>query len=332
MKTRYIFSMGEIKRKDNSIAFKSEKGWVYIPVEQVRELYFMNEVSLNSKFLDFAARAGIVFHFFNYHGNYFGSFYPKEKYISGKLTIKQALAYENINDRLTIAKAIVKAIASNIYEVLYHYYRHDKKELKPFLDYLKKVEVYLKKAKEINQIMFIEGNVWSGFYDSFKYFLPLDFIMNKRVKRPPDNPMNALISFGNTLLYTKTISAIYQTHLNQSISYLHSPSTARFSLSLDLSEAFKPIIVFKTIFELVNRKKLKVEKHFDKNFNYALLNNEGKKIFIEAFENRLNEKFKHSKLKRMVSYSTAIKLDGYKLIKFFLERREFIPFLLKEKK
>ncbi len=89
--------------------------------------------------------------------------------------------------------------------------------------------------------------------------------------------------------------------------------------------------VFKTIFELVNRKKLQVTKHFDKKLNYALLNEEGKKIFIEAFENRLNEKFKHPKLKRLVSYNTAIKLDGYKLIKFLVEEKEFTPFLLKEK-
>jgi CRISPR-associated protein Cas1 len=330
MKTRYIFSMGEIKRKDNSIAFKNEKGWVYIPVEQARELYFMNEVSLNSKFLDFAARAGIVLHFFNYFGNYSGSFYPREKYISGKLTIKQALAYEK--ERLKIAKAVVYAIAQNIYEILYHYYRHDKRELKPFLDYLKKVDVWLEKADNINKILFIEGNIWAGFYDSFRYFLPEGFIMNKRVKRPPDNPINALISFGNTLLYTKTISAIYQTHLDQSISFLHEPSVVRFSLSLDLSEAFKPIIVFKTIFELVNRKKLKVEKHFDKKFNYALLNEEGKKIFIQAFEERINEKFKHTKLKRMVSYNSAIKLDGYKLIKHLLEDKDFMPFLVKDKR
>ena len=290
----------------------------------------MNEVSLNSKFLDFAGRAGIVLHFFNYHGNYSGTFYPKQKYISGDLTIKQALAFEK--ERLKIAKAIVLAIAMNIYEVLYHYYRHDRKELKTFLDYLKKTEDYLNKAKNINQILFIEGNVWAGFYDSFKYFLASDFIINKRVKRPPDNPINALISFGNTLLYTKTISAIYQTHLDQSISFLHSPSEARFSLSLDLSEAFKPIIVFRTIFELVNRKKLKVEKHFDKKFNYALLNEDGKKIFIQAFEDRINEKFKHPRLKRMVSFQTAIKYDGYKLIKFLLEDKEFIPFLIKDKK
>ena len=330
MKTRYIFSIGEIKRKDNSIAFKNEKGWNYIPIENVREIYFFNEVSLNSKFLDFISKAGIILHFFNYYGHYSGTFYPREYLVSGNLTIRQSLAY--VNSRLVIAKAIVKAISRNIYEILYHYYRHGSSELKSVLDYLRiDVNKMLKKELNIKQLLFIEGQIWYEFYNSFKYFLPKEFILNKRVKRPPDNPMNALISFGNTLLYTKTITAIYHTHLNQSISYLHEPREARFSLSLDLSEAFKPIIVFRTIFELVNRKKLQVAKHFEKKFNYALLNESGKKIFIEAFENRINEKFKHSKLKRLISYNTAIKLDGYKLIKFLLENKEFMPFLLKDK-
>jgi len=330
MKTKYIFSMGEIKRKDNSIAFKTQKGWSYIPVEGVREIYFFNEVSLNSKFLDFLAKAKITVHFFNYYGNYSGSFYPKDYLISGKLLIAQVKAFEE--SRLKIAKAIVLAIAQNIKEVLYHYYRHRKVELKEFLDWLR-VDIPKLLSKEINynQILFIEGQIWSRFYNSFKYFLPDDFLMNKRVKRPPNNPINALISFGNTLLYTKTITAIYHTHLNQSISFLHSPSQARFSLSLDLSEAFKPIIVFRTIFELVNKRKLQVVKYFDKRFNYALLNENGKKIFIQAFEERLNEKFQHSRLKRALSYQRAIQLDGYKLIKFFLEEREFMPFLLKER-
>lgn len=328
--TRYIFSMGELKRKDNSIAFINEKGNFYIPIEDTRELYCMNEVSFNTKFLDFIARARITLHLFNYHGNYSGTFYPKDQLISGDLTIKQSLMY--IENRLIVAKAIVNAIARNIHETLYHYYRHDKKELKPYLDWLKSdIPAFLDKELRIEQILFIEGQVWSRFYDSFKHFLPEDFLMNKRVKRPPDNPMNALVSFGNTLLYTKTISAIYNTHLNQSISFLHSPREGRFSLSLDLSEAFKPIIVFRTIFDLVGRKKLQVTKHFDKNLNYALLNNDGKKIFIDAFEERLNESFMHPKLKRKVSYKHAIKLDGYKLIKSIVEGREFRAFSLKEK-
>lgn len=197
--------------------------------------------------------------------------------------------------------------------------------------YKKDVKRLLEKVSDIKQVLSVEGKIWAEFYSTFKYFLPEDFIMNKRVKRPPDNPINALISFGNTLLYTKTISQIYNTHLNQTISFLHEPSESRFSLSLDLSEVFKPIIVFKTIFELVNNKKIKVCEHFDKKYNYALLNDEGKKIFISAFEDRINQTFMHSKLKRQVSYLHAIKLDGYKLIKNIVENKDFKPFNMEDK-
>ena len=225
---------------------------------------------------------------------------------------------------------ICKGIGSNIYEVLYHYYKHNKREVKQTVDWIKKeFNPSVEKADGIKQLLALEGDIWMRFYNDFQYFLPADFIMNKRVKRPPDNPINALVSFGNTLLYTKTISAIFRTHLDQRISYLHEPSEGRFSLSLDISEAFKPVIVYRTIFDLVNNRKLQVEKHFDRKVNYCILNEEGRKIFIEAFEGRLESVFQHPKLKRKVSYRTALKLDCYKLIKYIVEDKEFVPFSLK---
>ncbi|HBF78059.1 MAG TPA: type I-B CRISPR-associated endonuclease Cas1 [Clostridiaceae bacterium] len=327
--TRYIMSMGDLKRKDNSIAFKNEDGYTYMPIEGVKEIFCLNEVSLNTKLLDMLGKAGVVVHFFNYYGQYSGTFYPKEYLISGNLTIKQAQCF--INKREIVAKSIVQGIADNIYEVLYHYYKHDKKELKPILDWLKDdVFLMLNKDLDIKQILYIEGSIWEKFYDSFKYFLPAEFLFNKRVRRPPDNPMNALISFGNSILYAKTVTQIYNTHLNQSISFLHEPSEGRFSLSLDLCEAFKPIIVFKTIFEMVNNKRIQVGKHFNKKLNYCLLNEAGKKIYIQSLEDRFDNAFMNEKLKRKVSYKTAIKLDGYKLIKFIMEDKPFKPFSIKE--
>ena len=216
---------------------------------------------------------------------------------------------------------------------MYHYYKHNKKEVKGTIDWITKE--FFKRVEatsgNVQELMAIEGELWQRFYSEFKNFLPEDFIMNKRVKRPPDNPINAMISFGNSLLYTKTISAIYRTHLDQRISFLHEPSEGRFSLSLDISEVFKPIIVYKTIFDLVNNRKIQVSKHFDKKVNYCLLNEEGRNIFIKAFEERLESVFNHPKLKRRVSYRTAIKLDCYKLIKYVMEDKEFVPFSIKEK-
>ena len=328
--TRYIASMVELSRKDNSLCFRKNGKNVYIPVEDTKEIYCLNEVTINSKLLDFLSSNNIILHFFNYNGGYSGTFYPRNKYNSGRLLVKQVQAFTD--NRLTIAKSIVKGIGINIYEVLYHYYKHNKKEVKVTIDWIKKeffnrVDV----SDNIKELMAIEGEVWQRFYADFKYILPEDFIMSKRVKRPPDNPINALVSFGNSLLYTKTISSIYRTHLDQRISYLHEPSEGRFSLSLDISEVFKPILVYRTIFDLVNNKKIQVSKHFDKKVNYCLLNEEGRNIFVTAFEERMESVFVHQRLKRKVSYRTAIKLDCYKLIKYIMEDKEFIPFSIKEK-
>lgn len=327
--TRYITSMGELTRKDNSLCFRKDGKNIYIPVENTKEIYCLNEISINTKLLEFLSENNIVVHFFNYYGGYSGSFYPKDQYNSGKLLIKQVEAFNN--KRLDVARPIVKGIGINIGEVLYHYYKHNKKEVKGTIDFINgDFKKSVDESKDVKGLMAVEGDVWQRFYGEFKNILPEDFVMNKRVKRPPDNPINALISFGNTLLYTKTISAIYRTHLDQRISFLHEPSEGRFSLSLDISEVFKPVIVYRTIFELVNNRELQVSKHFDKKLNYCLLNEAGRDIFVQAFEQRLESVFIHHKLKRKITYRTAIKLDCYKLIKFILEDKKFIPFSLKE--
>lgn len=311
--------------------FRKEDGNFYLPIKDTRELYCFNEITLSTKLLQLLAKVGIVVHFFGYYENYIGTFYPKEQLLSGRLTVAQALAYEQ--NRLKIAGPIVKGIAKNIHFVLYHYYRHGKSELKDYLDWLRKDVSRLADAVgDIKQLLRIEGEIWARFYQTFRLILPESFAMNKRVKRPPDNPINALISFGNTLLYTKTITEIYHTHLNQTISFLHEPAERRFSLSLDLSEVFKPVLVYKTIFDCVNNRKITVEKHFDKKLNYALLNEIGRKTFIEAFEERLNQTFEHQTLKRRCSYKQAIRLDGYKLIKHILEGKNFVPFCMEDKK
>lgn len=329
--TRYISSRGELSRKDNSLCFRKDGKNVYIPIENTREIYCLNEVSINTKLLDYLSQNHIIVHFFNYYEGYSGTFYPKDQYSSGKLMIKQVKAFET--ERLIIAKAIVRGIGVNIYEVLYHYYKHDKREVKDTIDWIKgPFGQMLEDADNIKKVLATEGDLWQRFYATFQYYLSEDFIMNKRVKRPPNNPINAMVSFGNSLLYTKTIAAIYQTHLDQRISFLHEPTEGRFSLSLDMCEVFKPVIVFRTIFELVNNRKIQVEKHFVKEANYCLLNEEGRNIFITAFEGRLESVFLHPVLKRKVSYRTAMKLDCYKLIKFILEDKEFIPFSLKEMK
>lgn len=177
--TRYIFSKGDLSRKDFSICFRGERGHIYLPIKDTKELYCFNDITLSTKLLEILSKAGIVIHFFGYYENYVGTFYPKEYLLSGRLTVSQALAYDNQDKRLTIAKAVVKAIALNIHFVLYHYYRHGKQELKPFLDWLKKdVPELLPRIHGIKNLLSLEGEIWARFYATFQLILPEDFAMS----------------------------------------------------------------------------------------------------------------------------------------------------------
>lgn len=149
--------------------------------------------------------------------------------------------------------------------------------------------------------------------------------MGNRMRQPPGNEVNALISFGNMVSYTICLRAIHQTQLNPTISYLHKPGERRYSLALDISEIFKPIIVDRVIFKVLNRREIQ-DKHFDRKLNRCLLNGTGKKIFVKALEDRLNETFKHRSLNRSVSYRHLVKLECYKLAKHLLEMEEYQPF------
>lgn len=321
--TRYIYSVGELKRKDNSLSFRTNEGLTHLPIEGIRELYVMNEVSLNTKLLQFLSKEGVTVHFFGYFQNYVGSFYPKEKYVSGKLRVKQGLAY--MDSRMPIAQSVVRGIQKN----MVHFCKKRHVSYEPFKDIFEGDEA-IDACADIKQLLAVEGQLWHGFYKLLNEMISEEFRTDKRVKRPPDNPLNALISFGNSWMYTKVISQLYHTHLDQSISYLHEPSEGRFSLSLDIAEVFKVVVVFPVIVTMINKGMLHVNEHFDHSMNDCLLNDEGRKKFTLELEKRIGSTFYHERMKRDMTFETAIRLDGYKLMKHLVEGIAFVPFDEKE--
>ena len=167
---------------------------------------------------------------------------------------------------------------------------------------------------EINAVRGIEGKMRERYYQAWRHILSEGWTFERRVRRPPDNEVNALISFGNSHLYTVCLGEIYRTQLTPTISYLHEPGARRFSLALDLSEIFKPLIVDRAIFRLINTGQLK-ESHFDRSLDGCFLNDPGKKLFLQALEERLATTIKHRRLGRSVSYRHLIRLECYKLIR-----------------
>lgn len=324
-KTIYVFNDGEFKRKDNTILFETETGRKYLPVEDVKEIIVFGEVSLNKRFLEFVTKKEIIIHFLNSYGYYMGSFYPREHLNSGYMILKQAEYYMDENKRLRIAKLFVHGAAANIINVL-RYYDNRGKELGVEIQQINALKDKINECQKNDELMAIEGNIREAYYISFNTIIDKpDFVFHGRNRRPPQDRINALISFGNTLAYTAVLSEIYKTHLDPRIGYLHTTNFRRFTLNLDISEIFKPILVDRLIFSLLGRNMLK-STHFENKANGILMNDKGRDVFVKEWENRLKTTIKHRELGREVSYRRLIRMELYKLEKHLMAEKDFEPF------
>jgi CRISPR-associated protein Cas1 len=223
---------------------------------------------------------------------------------------------------VNIAQRILEGASFNMVKNL-KYYDNRGKDLSPIIGIINELAKQLSGTDAIDRLMGVEGNIRKNYYEAFELILN-DFSMEGRSYRPPQNEVNALISFGNMMCYSECLRSINQTQLNPTISYLHQPGERRYSLALDIAEIFKPILVDRVVFKVMNKKMLQT-KHFDKKLNKIVLNDNGKKIFIKAFEERMNETIKHRTLKKSVSYKHLIKLECYKLQKHLLNIEEYKP-------
>lgn len=332
-KTYYLFNAGTMERKDNTLKFtpveydengnEHEGTPRYIPIEYVSEFYVFGSLRANSALYNFLGQKDIAVHFFDYYENYTGSFMPRDGLLSGKMILAQASAYQSKKRRLELARKFVEGAAFNMTKNL-KYYNNRGKDVEEMINKISQYLDVLPQAEDVTEIMGLEGNIRQTYYEGFDLIIN-DFSMGGRSKQPPQNEINALISFGNMMCYSQCLRAIHQTQLNPTISYLHTPGERRYSLSLDISEIFKPILVDRVIFKLLNKKEIQ-EKHFEKKLNKCILTPNGTKIFAQAFEEKLNETIKHRSLKRNVSYRHLIKLECYKLSKHLLGLEEYKPF------
>ena len=322
MQDIYLLNNGRLQRKDSTIYFVNEDGSKkVVPIEQVENLHVFGEMDFNTSFFNLLNQKDVSLHFYNYYGFYSGSYTPRKKKVSGFVDVKQSEYYLNAQYRMYIAKQF---ILSSIHHMVRNLRRH-KEQTAPLIDQILEMKNQVAVASDIHTLMGIEGKTRLFYYQGFNGIIKNpDFNFIKREKRPPSDPINALISFGNSLMYTAVLSEIYKTQLNPTISYLHEPSSRRFSLSLDIAEVFKPLIVDGLIFYLINNRIIRLE-HFEFiEKQICLLNEQGKKIFIKEFEAKMRTTVKHRKLNRNTSYRYFIRLECYKLIKHLIGDEDYI--------
>lgn len=328
-KSFYLFNPGRLSRKDNTLCFQpvdedgNELQPRYLPIETVDNLYCFGSLDANSALYNFLGKNQVAVHFFDYYEHYTGSFMPKEYLLAGKMQVEQTRHYLSEKKRQVIARKFVEGASFNISKNL-AYYSNRGKDVSLSIARIDSYHTLIGQTLKVNELMGIEGNIRQAYYDSFDVIIN-DFEMGGRSKQPPKNEINALISFGNMLCYTVCLDQIYHTQLNPTISFLHEPGARRFSLALDLAEIFKPLLVDRTIFSMLNKKQIQASD-FRQELNRCVLKEGARKMFVKTFEERLKETFKHRSLGRNVSYKHLVKLECYKLQKHLLEIEDYKPF------
>ncbi len=174
--------------------------------------------------------------------------------------------------------------------------------------------------------MLIEARARQQYYSAFNVILKQDdFSFEKRTRRPPMDELNAMISFGNTLLYNIVLQEIWKTPLDPRISIVHATTSRSYSLNLDFADLFKPVVVDRVIFSLVNLLQIQKSLHFEKeDSGITYLNKTGKRIFISEFEDKLKDKIKVKD--RNYTYKQLIEEEIHKFQRFLMNNENYKPY------
>lgn len=167
----------------------------------------------------------------------------------------------------------------------------------------------------------MEGASAAAFFKGYgrllKHDMGIDGGFSGRKRRPPTDPVNALLSFGYTLLMNHVLSAAQIVGFDPYIGYLHSQGYGKPSLALDLMEEMRTPIVDSVVLTVVNKQILQ-PKHFEEKFGVYQLTPSGRKGFLQQFEQRLNTEIEHPVFKYKATYRRCLELQARLLGKYLL--------------
>ena len=323
-----VLTDGILSKKDFALRFSSENGKYDIPACGCDNINIYSDVVFDSGFLAQAANSRVCVNVFDRHGKKLGSFVPEGRLLSPPVTIEQLQAYGNQKQRLYLASRFVLGSIHNL-RLNIRYYRKNYKN-KLFTESLNAIDVLeklVKKCDDYNKLLMLEARVRNAYFHCFDAFIRAEgFVFDRRTRRPPKNEVNAMLSFGYTVLYNLLASEIQKTALDVRVGFLHATNRRRESLNLDIAELFKPLIVDRVVFSMINLNMIDAEKHFEHMENgTVLLNSDGKHIFMRALSDKLETRVTVGK--QSVSYNTIIDWEIKKLIRYFRKgEKRYNPF------
>lgn len=286
----HILKDGVLNKHDYALLFENDKEKQHIPVETLDLINIYSDVTIGNSALRLLINNNIKVRIIDKYGNSIGTFIPEGYEKDSKTLLKQVEEYVNKIQRVEMARKLELSGLHNMRANLRYYHKKSGK-LDFYLQHINAQIEEIKNATTVEDLMLIEARARQNYYQSFNDIIQNnDFAFSKRSKRPPKDEINALISFGNTMLYNKILQLIWNTSLNPQIGIIHAANRRQYSLNLDFADLFKPIIVDRVIFTLIHRLQIKKTDFEKREDGGVYLTESGKRTFVIEFNQKMQDK------------------------------------------
>ncbi|WP_204103985.1 MULTISPECIES: type I-D CRISPR-associated endonuclease Cas1d [Spirulina sp. CCY15215] len=290
-----------------------------VPAQTIEQIVLMGHPTVTGEALTYALDLGISVHYLSIFGKYLGSALPGYSR-NGRLRLAQYALYCNESDRLNCIKPIVRTKIRNQAAIISRR-EGNAKSLKTYAKQVKTMD-------SLDRLRGIEGIAARDYFASLGELFDPVWNFNGRNRRPPADPVNALLSFGYSLLQVQVTAAVHLAGLDPYVGFLHEPNRGQPALVLDLMEEFRPLVADRLALSLIHLKTLKPE-NFSTSLGSCRLSDSARKDFLKAFEDKMNEEFSHPVFQYRCTYRRAIELQARLFARHLLEDIPYQPLYLR---
>ena len=285
-----------------------------IPGQQVRAIYCYGAVQITAQAVETCLDLGIDVSYFSPAGRFIGLL--RGLPASGVDARRgQYRLFELPGVRLQLAREIIRAKIHNQRVMLMRNGDVPERVLKLMVNFRDATE----SARDITELLGIEGAAAALYFEQFESMLKQrenwKFEWRGRNRRPPRDPVNALLSLGYSMLAKELTGVCHSVGLDPFLGFMHQPRYGRPALALDLMEEFRPLIADSVTISLINRGELGPED-FIRSANGTFLNDRGRKAFWEAWFRRLDAEVSHPEFSYKMAYRRMLEVQGRQLWRF----------------
>jgi CRISPR-associated protein Cas1 len=224
--------------------------------------------------------------------------------------------------RLKLASQILKGKLQNARNWLVKRNRPARKEITQSIWKIATAIEMIDSAQTTDELLGIEGIAAKDYFSGFRLVLKQEIGFNERNRRPPKDPVNAMLSFGYMLLFNMVLAAIQQVGLDPAFSNLHAIQDRRPSLALDLMEEFRCLVVDTVVVRLVNLVRVQPRDFFPDQRNGVKMREEAIALLVRELQNRLRSKLPDPVSKKLYPTKDLIIKQAYQYKSIVLEEKE----------